>query len=290
MVVANEDSPVFLGGAFEAIASCYADHDVFVDAFRTGAGVGSQDHDDRLFSGVVRFFRPGYAAHLVGEWLPALDGGWSRSCRRGERGRRGVRTRCVHGHHGAGVRALDVRGLRHPRAVDRGCPHGRGAGRSQRARFSVARRRRTSRAGAMTWCACSTPCTTWATRSGGSPHPAGAGAGRHATAGRAERRRRPRAQPEPGRAGLLRPAPRSSARQVSWHRKSGWDSVGRPVNASSAIRAPRGRVHPRAPGNRDPIQHHSGGQTIGVAPIVASTDSPRARCSPPMRTSVRAHW
>jgi SAM-dependent methyltransferase len=74
MVVANEDSPVFLGGAFEAIASCYADHDVFVDAFRTGAGVGWQDHDDRLFSGVVRLFRPGYAAHLVGEWLPALDG------------------------------------------------------------------------------------------------------------------------------------------------------------------------------------------------------------------------
>jgi hypothetical protein len=67
----NEDSPVFLGGAFETIASCYADHDVFVDAFRTGAGVGWQDHDDRLFSGVVRFFRPGYAAHLVGEWLPA---------------------------------------------------------------------------------------------------------------------------------------------------------------------------------------------------------------------------
>jgi 2-polyprenyl-3-methyl-5-hydroxy-6-metoxy-1,4-benzoquinol methylase len=74
MVVANEDSPVFLGGAFEAIASCYADHDVFVDAFRTGAGVGWHEHDERLFSGVVRLFRPGYAAHLVDEWLPALDG------------------------------------------------------------------------------------------------------------------------------------------------------------------------------------------------------------------------
>jgi SAM-dependent methyltransferase len=74
MVVANEDSPVFLGGAFETIASCYADHDVFVEAFRTGAGVGWQDHDHRLFSGVVRLFRPGYAAHLVDEWLPALDG------------------------------------------------------------------------------------------------------------------------------------------------------------------------------------------------------------------------
>jgi SAM-dependent methyltransferase len=74
MVVADEHSPVFLGGAFECIASCYADHDLFVNAFRTGAGVGWQEHEDRLFSGVQRFFRPGYAAHLVGEWLPALDG------------------------------------------------------------------------------------------------------------------------------------------------------------------------------------------------------------------------
>ncbi len=74
MVVANEDSPVFLAGAFESIASCYADHDVFVDAFRTGAGVGWQVHDHRLFSGVVRLFKAGYAAHLVDAWLPALDG------------------------------------------------------------------------------------------------------------------------------------------------------------------------------------------------------------------------
>jgi SAM-dependent methyltransferase len=74
MVVANEDSPVFLGGAFETIASCYTDHEVFVDAFRTGAGVGWHEHDHRLFSGVVRLFKPGYAAHLVDEWLPALDG------------------------------------------------------------------------------------------------------------------------------------------------------------------------------------------------------------------------
>jgi len=74
MVVADEDSPVFLAGAFEVIASCYADHGRFVDAFRTGAGVGWHEHDDRLFSGVLRLFRPGYAAHLVSEWLPALDG------------------------------------------------------------------------------------------------------------------------------------------------------------------------------------------------------------------------
>ncbi|HEX5300996.1 MAG TPA: hypothetical protein VFW50_28790, partial [Streptosporangiaceae bacterium] len=74
MVLANEDSPVFLSGAFEAIASCYADHDRFVDAFRTGAGVGWHEHDGRLFSGVLRLFRPGYAANLVSEWLPDSPG------------------------------------------------------------------------------------------------------------------------------------------------------------------------------------------------------------------------
>jgi hypothetical protein len=41
MVVASEDSPFFLGGAFEVIASCYADHGRFTDAFRTGAGTRS---------------------------------------------------------------------------------------------------------------------------------------------------------------------------------------------------------------------------------------------------------
>jgi SAM-dependent methyltransferase len=30
--------------------------------------------DHRLFRGTERFFRPGYRAHLVPEWIPALDG------------------------------------------------------------------------------------------------------------------------------------------------------------------------------------------------------------------------
>ncbi len=45
-----------------------------------------------------------------------------------------------------------------------------------------------------------------------------------------------------------------------------------------------------ASGRRDPVQHRSGGQAIGAAPVIASTDSPRARSSPPRMTSVRAHW
>jgi SAM-dependent methyltransferase len=74
LVLADEQSPVFLGGAFETVASCYTDHDAFVRAFTTGEGVAWGDHDDRLYSGCLRLFRPGYDAHLVGSWLPALDG------------------------------------------------------------------------------------------------------------------------------------------------------------------------------------------------------------------------
>ena len=36
--------------------------------------VGWGEHCNCLFCGVERFFRPGYKAHLVAEWLPALDG------------------------------------------------------------------------------------------------------------------------------------------------------------------------------------------------------------------------
>lgn len=74
MVLADENSPVFLAGAFETVASCYSDHDQFEAAFRTGAGVDWAEHDHRLYTGVVRLFRPGYAAYLVDQWLPALDG------------------------------------------------------------------------------------------------------------------------------------------------------------------------------------------------------------------------
>ena len=73
-VLADENSPVFLGGAYEGIASCYSDYAWFLDAFRTGRGVGWEQHDERLFSGVRRLFRPSYAAYLTTTWIPALDG------------------------------------------------------------------------------------------------------------------------------------------------------------------------------------------------------------------------
>ncbi|MFF4399757.1 class I SAM-dependent methyltransferase [Streptomyces sp. NPDC001480] len=44
------------------------------DAFRTGEGFGWHQHDEEVFVGVDAFFRPGYEAELVPNWIPALDG------------------------------------------------------------------------------------------------------------------------------------------------------------------------------------------------------------------------
>jgi SAM-dependent methyltransferase len=69
-----ENSPVFLAGAFQIIASCYRDQPKIEAAFRNGHGVGWHEHDTDLFCGTERFFRPSYAANLIGSWIPALDG------------------------------------------------------------------------------------------------------------------------------------------------------------------------------------------------------------------------
>jgi SAM-dependent methyltransferase len=73
-VFADEDSPVNMTGGFYSLAAVFADEPKLTEAFKGGAGVGWGDHCNCLFCGTERFFRPGYKAHLVSEWLPALDG------------------------------------------------------------------------------------------------------------------------------------------------------------------------------------------------------------------------
>ena len=64
-VLAREDSPSMLAGAFEAVAGLAVDEPKLTAAFRSGAGVPWGDHDPRLFSGLERFLRPEYAANLM---------------------------------------------------------------------------------------------------------------------------------------------------------------------------------------------------------------------------------
>jgi 2-polyprenyl-3-methyl-5-hydroxy-6-metoxy-1,4-benzoquinol methylase len=74
MAFANESSPLFVPGAFDIAAAMLRDEPKVTEAFRTGAGLGWGEHDACLFRGTERFFRPGYAANLITNWLPALDG------------------------------------------------------------------------------------------------------------------------------------------------------------------------------------------------------------------------
>lgn len=74
MVLANDQSPIFMVSAFEVASSFWLDEDLIVETFRSGEGLGWHAHNHRLFCGTESFFRTGYRAHLVNDWLPALDG------------------------------------------------------------------------------------------------------------------------------------------------------------------------------------------------------------------------
>ena len=72
--LAIEGSPAFIPGAFQIAVAQFKAIPKMTQALRTGAGVGWHEHDTSLFHGTERFFRPGYAANLVSQWLPALEG------------------------------------------------------------------------------------------------------------------------------------------------------------------------------------------------------------------------
>jgi SAM-dependent methyltransferase len=92
-VLADENGPTFFPAMFEIAAAAARDLPKVEAAFRSGAGVGWHEHDPCLFRGTERFFRPGYAMHLVSEWIPALEG----VKRKLERGARVADVGCGHG-------------------------------------------------------------------------------------------------------------------------------------------------------------------------------------------------
>lgn len=73
-VLADEDSPVFVPPAWDVPAAMWFDEPKALEAFRTGRGVAWGEHDARMACGVAAFYRNGYRASLVPQWLPALDG------------------------------------------------------------------------------------------------------------------------------------------------------------------------------------------------------------------------
>jgi SAM-dependent methyltransferase len=74
VALTDETSPAFVGGLFQIAHGTASDADKIIAAARTGGGVGWGDHNTDVHTGCERFFRPTYTAHLVNDWLPALDG------------------------------------------------------------------------------------------------------------------------------------------------------------------------------------------------------------------------
>ena len=165
LALADEDSPFYVLGVYDMFASLYADEDQIVEAFRSGQGMGWHEHDHRLFRSTERFFRPGYRAHLVAEWIPALEGVQKKLEQGAKVADVGCGARSVDGDHGGSIPELRVFRLRLPRRVDRTRAKLPERRRSRLASGSRLPPRRTIPVVDMTWYACSIVCTTWATPS-----------------------------------------------------------------------------------------------------------------------------
>lgn len=73
-VFADEQSPFYLPGAFQAVTAAMRSEAHIADAFKSGRGFGWDEHDHELAHGGNRFYTPNYLTHLVKSWIPALDG------------------------------------------------------------------------------------------------------------------------------------------------------------------------------------------------------------------------
>jgi SAM-dependent methyltransferase len=74
VALTDENSPYYVGGGFHVVKAMMNAQPRIADAFVNGGGLLWGDNDPDLFIGTEKFFRPGYSAHLVGEWIPALTG------------------------------------------------------------------------------------------------------------------------------------------------------------------------------------------------------------------------
>ncbi len=99
IVLAAEDSPVFIQGLLDMVPAMSRATDAQLTAFRTGSGLGWDSQHPSLYPAVARCFEPGYRANLVSQWLAAVPG-------LTERLQRGARVADVGCGHGVTTRIL----------------------------------------------------------------------------------------------------------------------------------------------------------------------------------------
>jgi 2-polyprenyl-3-methyl-5-hydroxy-6-metoxy-1,4-benzoquinol methylase len=93
VALTDSESPAYLPGFFQIALGSVIDSPKIAEKARSGAGFGWHEHVHDVHEGCERFFRPGYNAHLIAEWLPALDGVVEKL----ERGARVADVGCGHG-------------------------------------------------------------------------------------------------------------------------------------------------------------------------------------------------
>jgi 2-polyprenyl-3-methyl-5-hydroxy-6-metoxy-1,4-benzoquinol methylase len=74
VALTDPSSPAYLPGFFQIAVGSVIDSPTITEKVRSGHGFGWGDHVHDVHEGCERFFRPGYNAHLIDEWLPALEG------------------------------------------------------------------------------------------------------------------------------------------------------------------------------------------------------------------------
>ncbi len=74
VVFAREGHPACMQGFFQSVVGQFERHADALETFQSGKGRPWGDHSVCTFCGTDRFFRPGYEANLLENWIPALDG------------------------------------------------------------------------------------------------------------------------------------------------------------------------------------------------------------------------
>ncbi len=93
LVFTREGQPACMQGFFQLLVSQFEGHERATETFKSGHGRPWSDHGSCLFCGTDRFFRPGYQANLIDNWIPALEGVESKL----ETGAKVVDIGCGHG-------------------------------------------------------------------------------------------------------------------------------------------------------------------------------------------------
>jgi 2-polyprenyl-3-methyl-5-hydroxy-6-metoxy-1,4-benzoquinol methylase len=92
-VLADESSPLFVGGAFHFTTPSVLNTPRVIEAFAQGGGIPYSEIGAEIPCAIERFFKPGYINFLANEWLPAVPG----LIRRLEQGATVVDVGCGHG-------------------------------------------------------------------------------------------------------------------------------------------------------------------------------------------------